>query len=146
MLLSDMRLSELKLSLNEVLRSFKTLGSVFLYHLMMLHCSLSRNSKICVCVCFLIVCVCSVTQLCPTLCECMVCSNFPGKNLRVIGHFILQGIFPTQGLNLSLLHCQAVSLQQSHLGSLFWFYLLVFPNMFAAKLLLKNRASSQFLF
>ena len=36
-----------------------------------------------------------------------------GKNIRVGFHFLLQGIFPTQGLNLChfpLLHCQACSL------------------------------------
>ena len=32
-------------------------------------------------------------------------------------HFLLQGIFPTQGLNLCLLHWQADSLPLSHLGS-----------------------------
>ena len=30
--------------------------------------------------------------------------NFPGKNAGVECHFLLQGIFPTQGSNLSLLH------------------------------------------
>ena len=30
--------------------------------------------------------------------------NFPGKNTRVGFHFLLQGIFPTQGSNLCLLH------------------------------------------
>ena len=30
--------------------------------------------------------------------------DFPGKNTRVCFHFLLQGIFPTQGLNSSLLH------------------------------------------
>ena len=38
--------------------------------------------------------------------------NFPGKNTGVGCHFLLQGIFPTQGLNphlLSLLHWQADS-------------------------------------
>ena len=30
--------------------------------------------------------------------------NFPGKNTRVGCQFLLQGIFPTQGLNLHLLH------------------------------------------
>ena len=31
---------------------------------------------------------------------------FPGKNSGVGCHFLLQGIFPTQGLNLHLLHWQ----------------------------------------
>ena len=65
----------------------------------------------CVCVC---VCVCSVfghsvmsdslwphglqpdRLLCPW--------NFPGKNTRACCHFLLRGIFPTQGSNLCLLH------------------------------------------
>ena len=38
--------------------------------------------------------------------------DFPGKNTGVGSHFLLQGIFPTQGLNLHLqrlLHWQADS-------------------------------------
>ena len=31
--------------------------------------------------------------------------DFPGKNTGVGCHFLLQAIFPTQGLNLGLLHC-----------------------------------------
>ena len=44
--------------------------------------------------------------------------NFPGNNTGVGCHFLLQGIFPTQGLNpclLHLLHWQADSLPLSHL-------------------------------
>ena len=46
--------------------------------------------------------------------------DFPGKNPRVGCHFLLQGIFLTQGLKsrlLCLLHWQADSLPLSHLGS-----------------------------
>ena len=46
--------------------------------------------------------------------------NFPGKNTGVDCHFLLQGIFPTQGLNLCLLcllHWQADSLPLPNLGS-----------------------------
>jgi len=32
--------------------------------------------------------------------------DFPGKNTGVGYHLLLQGIFLTQGLNLSLLHCR----------------------------------------
>ena len=47
-----------------------------------------------------------------TLCNPKDCSppgssvhkSFPGKNTRVGCHFFLQGIFPTQGSNLCLLH------------------------------------------
>ena len=52
-------------------------------------------------------------QSCPTLCDLMDHSlpgseeplspwNFPGKSTGVGCHFLLQGIFPTQGLNLGL--------------------------------------------
>ena len=40
--------------------------------------------------------------------------NFPGKNTGVDCHFLLQGIFLTQWLNLCLLLWQANSLPQSH--------------------------------
>ena len=41
----------------------------------------------------------------------------PGKNTRVGCHFLLQGIFPTQGLNLGLLHCKWILYHLSHQGS-----------------------------
>ena len=46
--------------------------------------------------------------------------GFPRQNTGVGCHFLLQGIFPTQGLNqnlLHLLHWQSDSLPPSHLGS-----------------------------
>ena len=60
-------------------------------------------------------------QLCPTLCDPMdyrppgssVHRHYPSKNTGVGFHALLQGIFPTQGLNLCLLcllHWQAGSL------------------------------------
>ena len=55
--------------------------------------------------------------------------NFPGKNTGAGCHFPLQGIFPTQGSNLSLLHLlhgQVDSLPLSHLGSLLYLYLTIF--------------------
>ena len=36
--------------------------------------------------------------------------NFPGKNTEVGCHFLLQGIFPTQGQNPGLLHCRQMLL------------------------------------
>ena len=49
---------------------------------------------------------CEVTRLCPTLCDPMdrfLCPrDFPGKNTGVGCHFLLQGIFMTQGSNLGL--------------------------------------------
>ena len=44
--------------------------------------------------------------------------DFPGKNTGVGCHFLLQGIFPTQGLNPCLLHCEADSLPLHYLRSL----------------------------
>ena len=41
----------------------------------------------------------------------------PGKNTGVGGHFLLQGIFPAQGLNSSLLHCRQILHRLSHQGS-----------------------------
>ena len=66
-------------------------------------------------------CVYLVGQLCLTLCGPMDYSlprllcpwNFPGKNTEASCHFLLQGLFLTQRLNLhllSLLHWQADSL------------------------------------
>ena len=45
--------------------------------------------------------------------------NFPGKNTGAGCHFLLQGIFSTQGSNLCLLHWQVDSLPRYHLGSPF---------------------------
>ena len=65
--------------------------------------------------------VCSITQLCPTLCSPMACS-LPGSSVHGVlqaripeggCHALLQGIFPTKGSNpclLRLLHWQADSL------------------------------------
>ena len=52
-----------------------------------------------------------VAQSCPTLCNSVDCSpqgssvhgNFPGKNTGVGCHFLLHGIFLTEGTNLSVL-------------------------------------------
>ena len=67
---------------------------------------------ICACVC---VCVCArmrlVTQLYLTPYDTMDCRllcpwDSPGKNTRVGCHALLQGIFPTQGLNPGVPHCR----------------------------------------
>ena len=72
-----------------------------------------------------------MSRLCMRACSCSVMSNslqphglqparflcpwdFPGKNTEVGCHFLLQGIFSTQGSNLRLLHWQADSLLVSH--------------------------------
>ena len=62
--------------------------------------------------------LCLVAQPCPTLCDHMDCSppvflcpwDFPGKNTGVGWHALLQGVFPTQGLNPLLLHLQVGTL------------------------------------
>ena len=68
------------------------------------------------------VCVCSVVsnslwphglQLARLLCPW----NFPGKNTEVGCHFLLQGIFPSQGSNLYPLLWYADSLSLTHQGS-----------------------------
>ena len=43
--------------------------------------------------------------------------GFPGKDTGVGGHFLLQGIFPTQGSNLDLLHCRQILYHLSYEGS-----------------------------
>ena len=50
-------------------------------------------------------------------CPLSIGAFFPGKNAGVGCHFLLQGIFPTQGLNTNLMHWQADSLPLSHQGS-----------------------------
>ena len=66
-----------------------------------------------------------VIPSCLTLCDPMDCMQsatllcpgcFPGKNSGVGCHFLLQGIFPAQGLNLPLLHWQVDSLLSKPTG------------------------------
>ena len=61
------------------------------------------------------------TQSCWTLCDSTYYSppgsspwDFPGKNTGVGCHFLLQGIFLTQGSNLGLLHCRQILYHLSH--------------------------------
>ena len=44
--------------------------------------------------------------------------GFSGRNSRVDCHFLLQGIFLTQGLNLRHLHCRQILYPLSHWGNL----------------------------
>ena len=56
-----------------------------------------------------------VTQSYLTLCSPMDCPwNSPGQNSGVGSLSLLQGIFPTQGLNPGLLHCRQILYQLSH--------------------------------
>ena len=67
-----------------------------------------------------------VIQSCPTLCSLMDCSlpgstihgNFPGRTSGVGCHFLLQGIFPTQGSNPGFPHYRQMLYHLSHQGSL----------------------------
>ena len=61
----------------------------------------------------------------PTLCSPLDCSppgssvhgDSPGKNIGMGCSALLQGMFPTQGLNPGLLHCRQICYCLSHLGS-----------------------------
>ena len=66
--------------------------------------------------------LCLVTQSCPTPCDPMDCNfsvhgDSPGKNAGVCCHVLLQGIFPTQELNLGLPPCRWILSQLSYQGS-----------------------------
>ena len=61
-------------------------------------------------------CCCLIAKSCLTPCNSMHGSP-PGRNTGVGGHFLLQGIFLTQGLNLCLLCWQVDSLPLSHQGN-----------------------------
>ena len=64
-------------------------------------------------------CCCLITKSCLTLSDTrLLCSwDFSGKNIGVGYHFLLQGIFLTQGSNQCLLYWQVDSLPLSHQGS-----------------------------
>ena len=80
-----------------------------------------RSSSFCVC------CSCLVAKLCLTLLlplglqpSRFLCPwDFAGKNTAVACHFLLRGIFPTQGSNMRLPHWQADSFPLSHQGAPF---------------------------
>ena len=63
-----------------------------------------------------------VVQLCPSLCDpvdCIACQaplsmEFSSKNTGVGCHALLQGIFPTQGLNLGFLHVRQMLYHLRH--------------------------------
>ena len=92
-------------------------------------CSLYKNltfSYVYVCVC-----ACAHAQACPTLCNPLDCNLavssvheiFSGKNTGVGCHFPFHGIFPIQGLNPHLRHCEWIFYLLSHRGST---YFLIF--------------------
>ena len=69
--------------------------------------------------------MCLVAPSCPTLCDPMdsnlpgssVHGDSPGQNTGVGCHALLQGIFPTQGLNPCLPHCRWILYCLSQQGS-----------------------------
>ena len=69
--------------------------------------------------------LCSTLRLQTVTCQAPRPWNFPGKNTGAGCHFLLQGIFPTQGSNpclFCLLHWQTGSLPAEPLGTqISWF-------------------------
>ena len=68
-----------------------------------------------------------VAQSYPILCNPTDCAHqaplsedSPGKSIGVRSHSLLQGIFPTQGLNPGLLHCRQILYHLTHQGSPFY--------------------------
>ena len=61
----------------------------------------------------------------------------PGKNTGVGCHFLLQGIFPTQGSNPDLLDCRQTLHWLSHQGGL---SLCMTKNVYLISRLISNRA------
>ena len=54
----------------------------------------------------------------------------PGKNTGVGCHFLLQGIFPTQGSHPGLLHCRQILYPLSHQGSPISPHMYLFHSLF----------------
>ena len=54
--------------------------------------------------------------------------DFPGKSTGVGSHFLLQGIFPTLGSNLGLLHCRQMLYRLSHWGKLVYVYIYIYDK------------------
>ena len=85
----------------------------------------SRTELMIHCVYKCICCVCLVDQLCPTLFYKMdhsppgssVYGDSPVKNTGMGCHFLLEGIFLTQGLNPGFLHYRQTLYYLSHQGS-----------------------------
>ena len=69
----------------------------------------------------IVLCLVSRVQLCDPMDYSQSGSSdhgdSPGKNTGVGCHALLQGIFPTQGLNLGLLNCRQILYCLSHQGS-----------------------------
>ena len=81
------------------------------------HPYMTTGKTVCVCVC-----VCLFAQLCLTLCDPLDYTVHGILQARIQEWkkrnilFLLQGIFPTQGLSPGLLHCRWILYQLSHKG------------------------------
>ena len=54
----------------------------------------------------------------------------PSKSTRVDCHVLLQGIFPTQGSDSTILHCRQILYQLSYQGSPNYLYMDIYPLFF----------------
>ena len=111
----------------------------FFFHFLHTHKKKWKKNVLTVCTSWTYcVCVLSHFSHVQLLCNPMDCSlcpwDFPGKNTGVGCHYLLQGIFPTQGFKphlLSLLHWQADSLPSEPPGkSMKLLSCLLFLNSF----------------
>ena len=68
--------------------------------------------------------------------------DFPGKDIGVGCHFLLQGIFPTQGWSPGLLHCRQIIYQLSYKGSLSCSYILILWLLLVASLFFSTYSNS----
>ena len=68
--------------------------------------------------------------------------HFPGNSTGVDCHFLLQGIFPNQGLNLGLLHCRQMLYRLSQQGTRSWCMIFLMSCwILVARILLRIFAS-----
>ena len=83
-----------------------------------------------------------VTQSCPMLCDPLdsspsrpssIYGNYPGKNIGVGCHSLLQVIFLIQGSNPGLLHCRQILYHLSHQGSPNFFTNLAVTQLLGSK-------------
>ena len=72
--------------------------------------------------------------------------DFPGKDTGIVCHFLLQGIFPTQGSNPGLLHCMQIIYQLSYQGKIkidarvmYWGWCVIHSPSFSEYLLCIRR-------
>ena len=55
--------------------------------------------------------------------------GFLGKNAGMGCHFLLQGLFPTRGLNLGLLHCGQMLYRLSNQRTKAWRYIIIIQSI-----------------